>query len=441
MKKPNIVVVITHDTGRFIGPYDRGVMTPHLEKIALDGFVFDQAFTTAPQCSPSRASFLTGLYPHEHGLIGLTHLGFSLNQRGLSRTLPRILNDAGYQTYLFGFQHEAWHSKDLGYQHIVKTTQAPKDFARFVTPNVVSFLQSKPQQPFYVMVGFEETHRPYDQVDTPLDDIRVPSYLPDNAIFRRDMANLFEQVRRVDQSVGMIYRTLQEQQLLDDTLFVFTTDHGISAFGAKGTLRDPGIEIALVMRGYMFRGGMRTKELVSNIDFYTTILELCGVSIPQGTQGKSLIPLAYHPHQPIRDKIFSELSYHVIYDPQRGVRTKTRKYIRSYEKRPFHPPADVDPSAVKDWLKGRGAFEMQRDPEMLFDITRDPNEEHNLIMVPAYQKDGMNMKEDLQNWMKSTDDPMVSGRIAPPEGAVVQPEDSYAPLGDHHTQLPKDKKS
>src|SRR3954451_2970295 len=99
---PNVVIAITHDTGRHLGAYGRRVITPNLDRLAAEGVLFEQAFCAAPQCSPSRASLLTGLVPHKHGLIGLTHRGFSMRADALQRTLPRLLSVAGYQTHLFG---------------------------------------------------------------------------------------------------------------------------------------------------------------------------------------------------------------------------------------------------------------------------------------------------------------------------------------------------
>ena len=116
---PNVVIVITHDTGRHLGAYGRAVATPNLDRLADEGVLFEQAFCTAPQCSPSRASLLTGLVPHRHGLIGLAHRGFRLQPAALRRTLPRLLGGAGYRTHLFGFQHEAADPRDLGYQQVV----------------------------------------------------------------------------------------------------------------------------------------------------------------------------------------------------------------------------------------------------------------------------------------------------------------------------------
>jgi arylsulfatase A-like enzyme len=428
--RPNIVMVITHDTGRHIGPYRRGVETPYLEQLAEKGVVFDQAYATAPQCSPSRASFLTGLYPHETGMIGLAHIGFALNTEASQRTLPRLLAKGGYTTHLYGFQHEAVNPTDLGYQHVItaKRKGAPKEFAQAVTPEVIKFLESDPTTPFYLMIGFQETHRPFPETNTPLEHIQVPPYLPDTPLFRRDIANLNEQVKSVDEAVGAIYHALERTDVVENTVFIFTTDHGISEFGAKGTLRDPGIEISLVMIGpYGLSGGRRIGALVSNLDVYATILDFGGIHPLHGTRGSSLLPLLANKVDQVRDTIFAELTYHVAYDPQRAIRTQTTKYIKSFEPRPIQLAVHVDASAVKDYFRDRGVFEMPRDPEMLFNLQIDPHERNNLAHKMTMQENLELFRSELQAWMQSTHDPLAQGPVPPPPHAKLKDLSDYDP--------------
>ena len=114
---PNILIVITHDTGRHLGCYGAGVETPNLDRMAGEGVQFRQCFCTASQCSPSRASMLTGMAPHSHGVVGLTQSGFRINPD--VKTLPALLVQAGYRTNLFGLQHESPDASLLGYQSVV----------------------------------------------------------------------------------------------------------------------------------------------------------------------------------------------------------------------------------------------------------------------------------------------------------------------------------
>ena len=426
MKKdetPNILVVITHDTGRHLGCYGRNVETPNLNKLADEGVIFTNIFCTAPQCSPSRASLLTGKYPHSHGLTGLAHRGFHLNIN--QPLLPALLTHAGYSTYLFGFQHESSNPHSLGYQKVFK---AKSNSCLHVTPLVLDFLAEKPKKPFFMMVGFSETHRPFPEYDGPVDDIEGFPYLPDIEDVRRDIASLNILVRRVDEKVGEILRAVEDAGLRDDTLVVFTTDHGVAFPGAKATLYDPGVEISMLMRGPGgFEGGKRIDALLSNLDFAPTILDLCGIPIPTKMQGKSMLPLIRGEVDKLHEWIFVEQTYHAAYDPLRGVRTERFKYIRSFEKRPFWFPPNVDGGLSKEVARRLGYFNRPRPSEMLFDLHADPIERKNLVDDPNYAETLERMRTILKNWMRRTADPLLKGYVPPPPGAVVTPPDSYTP--------------
>ncbi|MCC7368664.1 MAG: sulfatase [Chloroflexi bacterium] len=433
---PNVLVVITHDTGRHLGPYGQRVSTPHLDRLAAEGVLFEQAFCAAPQCSPSRASLLTGLVPHRHGLIGLAHRGFGLAPTVLRRTLPRLLAEAGYRTHLFGFQHEAADPYALGYQQVVQppSTGARPHLCRDVAPAAADFLARGPTEPFFAMVGFEETHRPFEGTTTPLTDVVVPPYLPDTPVVRRDVADLNGAVRAVDGAVGLLLAALDRSGLAERTLVVFTTDHGIAFPGAKGTLRDPGIEIGLIVRGPGgvlggFRGGRRLPGLVSNVDLFPTLLEVCGVDPPAGTDGVSLLPMARGRTAAVRAEVFAELTYHTAYDPMRAIRTERYAYIRSFAERPLHLPAHVDASPTKELLRERGFFEERRPAEQLFDLQRDPGQGVDLAPAPSAQDVRHDLAARLHRWMQATDDPLLAGDVPAPGGAILTPADAYGPEG------------
>ncbi|MFN8636811.1 MAG: sulfatase [Chloroflexota bacterium] len=429
---PNVVVVITHDTGRHLGAYGRGAVTPHLDRLAAEGVLFERAFCAAPQCSPSRASLLTGLVPHRHGLIGLAHRGFGLHPSALQRTLPRLLGAAGYRTHLYGFQHEAADPHTLSYQHVVQppSSGARPHLCRDVAPAAADFLARGPAEPFFMMVGFEETHRPFDPTDTPLDDVEVPAYLPDTPVVRRDVADLEGAVREVDGAVGRLLAALDRSGLADRTLFLLTTDHGIAFPGAKSTLFDPGLEVGTIARGPGgFDGGRRLPGLVSNVDLWPTILELCGVTPPPDSDGVSLLPMVAGRVRDVRQELFAELTYHTAYDPMRAVRTARHKYVRSFADRPLHLPAHVDASPTKELLRERGYFEARRPLEQLFDLADDPLEQTNLAASSDAATVLSALRERLAHWMQVTGDPLLAGTVHPPAGAIVTPADSYEPEG------------
>jgi N-sulfoglucosamine sulfohydrolase len=421
----NFLIIITHDTGRHLGCYSAGVKTPNLDRLASEGVQFRQCFCTAAQCSPSRASLLTGMVPHSHGLIGLTHRGFRLNAD--VKTLPALLAQAGYRTNLFGFQHESPDASSLGYQNAIRAERGGHSCLA-VTPLVLDYLASKPEQPFFTMVGFSETHRKYPKSEGLLDDIKPLPYLPDEPEVRRDIADLNVAVRRVDDSIGEVLDALQRNGLAEDTLLIYTTDHGIAFPGAKATLFDPGLEIAMIARGPGgFTSGQRIDAMISNMDILPTLLELTDQPVPNGVQGKSLFPLVRGETDRLYEQLFPELTYHAAYDPMRGVRTDRYKYIRSYEERPFSFPPNVDGGLTKELLKNRGYFDRRRPPEMLYDLAVDPFEQRNVIGDPGYAGVLNDLRARLDRWMRDTNDPLLKGYVPPHPAARVTPADSFEP--------------
>jgi N-sulfoglucosamine sulfohydrolase len=154
--RPNILYLHSHDTGRYIQPFGHEIPTPNLQKLTDQGILFRQAFDAAPTCSPSRASLLTGECPHNNGMLGLAHRGFSLYD--YNKHILHTLRPAGYRSTLIGVQHIAKDPSVIGYDEIIKTQGA---HAAVVAPAAVKFLQSAPKQPFFLAVGFQETHRVY----------------------------------------------------------------------------------------------------------------------------------------------------------------------------------------------------------------------------------------------------------------------------------------
>ena len=154
----NILYLHSHDTGRYIEPFGHEIPTPNLQKLAGEGILFRKAFDAAPTCSPSRASLLTGQCPHSNGMLGLAHRGFSLND--YSHHILHTLRPRGYRSSLIGIQHIARDPKMIGYDEIVPTNGT---HVETVAPPAVRFLREKPKTPFFLSVGFFETHREFHQ--------------------------------------------------------------------------------------------------------------------------------------------------------------------------------------------------------------------------------------------------------------------------------------
>ncbi|SET00355.1 Arylsulfatase A [Oceanobacillus limi] len=416
MDKPNILMIISHDTGRHIGSYGHNVETPELNDLAENGVQFNNYFCSQPQCSPSRGSILTGMYGHNHGMLGLAHMGHSMKKD--METIPSEMSKAGYDTWLFGFFHESIDGEldgsKLGYEHVV---EVPGNAAKKVTDKVETFLKerasSSDQTPFYASVGFEETHRPFDDFEpVPLESVEVPDYLPDTPKVREDLAYFYGSVKELDKAVGRIKKSLEENGLAENTLLIYTTDHGIAFPRAKGTLLDAGLETALIMRlpKGMKNNGRVQDELLCNIDLMPTLLELAGGKVPDGIDGTSFLPLLREESYKERESFFCELTWHDRYHPMRGIRTNKYKYIRNFEDGPkVYLPYDIHESLSGQDV--REEYYVSNSKEELYDLEQDPLEQKNLANNEEYQEIVSNLRLKVEQWMRETKDPLLEGPV------------------------------
>lgn len=420
MPQPNIVYLHSHDTGRYVQPYGHQIPTPNIQRLADQGLLFRSAFAAASTCSGSRASLLTGRWPHVNGMTGLAHRGWSLLDYGQHVVHP--LREAGYWSALIGEQHLSVDPGLLGYDHVIDigTTKVHS-----IAPAALQLIRSRPPEPFFLSIGFFETHREFFEPSSVRDALygAPPAHLPDTPVTRADMAAFKASARSLDQGVGAVLHALDEAGLADDTLVVLTTDHGLPFPGAKATLTDRGLGVMLIVRGPGgFHGGHVTDALVSHVDLYPTFLDVAGAQVPSELPGRSLLPLARRDVDSVRDELFAEITYHVAYDPQRAIRTSRHKLIRYYGDRLEAVLPNVDDSPSKDLLVEAGWGDQKRPAVELFDLIFDPGELRNLAEDPAYADVREELERRLQAWMEDTDDPLLDGPVVPPPGAwIVDP--------------------
>lgn len=421
----NILYIHSHDTGRYVQPYGRAVGTPNIQRLAEQGILFRQAFCAAPTCSPSRAALLTGQSAHSSGMIGLAHRGFRL--KDYRRLLSFTLADAGFHTALVGVQHVATDRSILGYRELLK---APSAGAADVVPEAARFLRQGPPQPFFLDVGFFETHREFP-TPGPEDDPRycLPApTVPDTPDTRRDMAAFRASARALDRGVGAVLQALDETGLAQNTLVICTTDHGIAFPGMKCNLTDHGIGVMLIMRGPGgFVGGRVCDAMVSHIDLYPTVCELLGMEPPPWLEGRSLLPIVRGEADEVNEEVYAEVTYHAAYEPQRAVRTHRWKYIRRFGDRqtPVLPNCDDSPS--KDVWLNHGWAQRRIEQEQLYDLVFDPGEVRNLADDPTYCDVLADMRSRLQRWMERTEDPLLLGHVPAPSGAEVNDPNGVSP--------------
>jgi arylsulfatase A-like enzyme len=427
--RPNILYLHSHDTGRFVQPYGHQVPTPNIQRLADQGMLFREAYCAAPTCSGSRASLLTGQWTHSNGMTGLAHRGWTLND--YSQHIVHTLRDAGYWSALIGEQHLSVDPETLGYDRVVDIDAT---HVETVAPAAVALLRERPPQPFFLSVGFFETHREYFPATSIRDSLYSlpPGNLPDTPEVRQDMASYKASARSLDQGVGAVLNALDEHDIADDTLVLLTTDHGLAFPGAKATLTDRGIGVLLIMRGPGgFHGGRVSEALVSQIDLFPTICELVGIDPPDFVQGRSIVPVMRKEVAEVNDAIFAEMTYHAAYEPQRAIRTKRWKYVRRFGDRELPVLANIDDGPTKDLFIAEGWAERPLPREALYDLLFDPSESHNLVGEPAHAGVLAELSGRLEAWMLDTGDALLSGDVEPPPGAVVNEQDAISASDPH----------
>ncbi len=412
--RPNIVVILLDDV-RYDDVIDHPFANlPNLARLAREGASFQRVFTSAPLCSPSRAIFMTGQYAFRNGIVDNAERS---EQSHRIVTFPRLLHDAGYRTGFFGKWHMS-HDDDSprpGFDRWVSfegqgvyfdpalnidgvSSKATGYMTDLLTDQAVSFIVGAPKdQPFLVYVAQKAVHpeiypnnvrtfppapgderayagstphhdpawrapttgkpaleRPYDHSDP-----RSPAGgLPDSVIMDR-----LRMLRAVDRSLGRLIATLEARGILDQTVFVVTSDQGFfyGEFGLAQERRlsyDPSTHIPLVVRyPALIRAGSTPTALVSNADLAPTLLEMGGAAVPSNLDGRSLLPVLSGRASSVRSELlveyFSDKEFpRVAGMGYKAVRTERYKYIRYDELRGMDELYDLiaDPSELTNLL-------------------------------------------------------------------------------------------
>jgi N-sulfoglucosamine sulfohydrolase len=434
--RPNVLVITCHDLGRHLGCYGVPTLrTPNLDALAAQGVRFARAYCAAPQCSPSRAALYTGRHPHANGVLGLTHASFGFDLHPEERHLAQVLREAGYATALVGADHETRHVDDavtaarLGFDHLARPRRGD-DIAAAALAHLERFAAG--EQPFYLQLGFNEPHRlehpdptvepdymgfrgGYVEPDEAL-GVTVPPWLRDTPAGRAELAELQGAVHYVDRAIGRVLDRLADLGLADQTLVVYTPDHGLALPRAKCSLYGPGLEVALLVRypAGGWAGGRVQPELVSNVDVFPTVLEAVGLAVPASVQGRSFAPLLDgRPYRP-RDCVFGEMTFHDYYDPRRCVRTATHHLIVNFTAAPaFMNPSQSWRPRTDPLVPPKPALAYHPVVE-LYDLVADPHERVDLADDPACAAVRADLLARLHAWMRETGDPLLAGAVTPP---------------------------
>jgi len=418
--RPNVVWIVVDDMSANFSCYgEKLIQTPHVDRLAKEGTRFSRAFVTAPVCSPSRSALVTGMYQTS---IGAHH---HRSGRGTEKIhlpegvvpVPALFKAAGYWTSLGGprVQGNALAKSDYNFEWQRADLYDGNDWAG-----------RKAGQPFFAQVmlhggknregaAWATTAKNALGTLTSPDDVTLPPYYPRDPLLLRDWAAYLDAVRFTDKQVGDVIKRLEDEKLLDSTVVVFLTDHGISHARGKQFLYDEGTHVPLVLRGPGVAADRVRDDLVEHIDVAATSLALAGIPVPKAMQGRDVLAKGYQP----RDAVFAardrcdETVEHL-----RSVRTERFKYVRNYlPERPHLQPnryKDNKPIVQKlrelheagklDPLAERLLFAPKREAEELYDLAADPFETRNLAADPAHKATLEEMRRRLAAWEKETND-------------------------------------
>jgi len=457
--RPNILLVLSDDHGApYLGCYgDKVIRTPNLDRFAAAGMRFDRAYTTCPQCVPSRASIMTGRSP-----IAIQMTRFSAPLPAEVVTWPEVLRAQGYYT---GICRRYYHldgpgaldpvSKAVFEKHGLKTFDKRVDFlrqggGRETTAAVMNeFFDGLPKaKPFFLWVGFNDPHRPYDKdaIPKPHDpgQLVLPPHFPDLPSLREDLARYYDEIGRLDGEFAAVLGVLEKRGLAENTIVIFMGDNGGALLRGKGTLYELGCHVPLLVRwpGAVKPGA--SAELISGEDLAPTFLEAAGAPVPQSMTGRSFLKLLRGEPFEGRKYVFTQRSAHgtalptntASFDLGRAVTTKTHRLIyNALWQLPYWP---VDFSGQPFWkemqaLHAAGKlgpeferlyFSPQRPMFELFDLQNDPCELRNLIGKPEAAAVERELKGALQEWMILERDylPLPMADRAPANRKNGQPE-------------------
>jgi arylsulfatase A-like enzyme len=439
---PNVIFILVDDMRwdqlSFNGhPF---VQTPNIDRIGQEGVTFTNAFVCTPLCSPSRASFLTGQYPHKHRIINNDRNGLSFISHKLV-TFPQLLRRAGYKTAFIG----KWHmgdddSRRPGFDHwisfraqgifidpVVNTNGQREQYTGYMTDLLnqwsVDFLSEKHDKPFLLYLSHKAVHAPFIPADRhknqytdhsylppasdiddrkgkpainrklpPVDVLQIPGATPEPGEPRYGRGTAKNDIyldhhrclSSVDDGIGMLFNVLEQNGELDNTLIIFASDNGF-LFGEHGLFMnkrvpyEESLRIPMLMRyPKLIKPGSKSEQMVLNIDIAPTLYELAGVKAPIPIHGKSLVPVWEDPSLELRSDFLAE-----YYIEKITPLYATWQAVRSDQWKYIRYPE----------LSGM---------DELYDLEKDPGEMKNLFRSPKHQSSVRQMQTNLKQLLEES---------------------------------------
>ena len=433
----NVLLIVSEDNGPELGCYgDPYARTPNLDKLAAEGVRFENAFVPYSVCSPSRACFLTGLYPHQNGQIGLATHKFAMYDAE-TPNFASLFKAAGYKTGLIGKLHVNPESAfPFDFRAIPGANFNRKFSIQHYANEARKFFDETGEAPWFLSVNFPDAHLPFlkhanGHPESPLTagDVKPMSWVGfDTPRLREQVANYYNCLERLDIGVGLLLGQLEESGAADRTIVFYIGDHGAQFPRGKGTVYEGGLRVPMIVRWPgIAKLGLVRNELVSTIDIFPTALKATNIEAPQNLTGRDLTPLlqgydvskwrkylfglttgafpgACYVQLSIRDE-----QYKLISNPRpKTVNHEARTYLDE-----THPNFVVSGALVNERMNAarhvQQAWNRWLSPPRyeLYDLKNDPNEWTDLSNDPGYAAVRDRLVKALTGFQKQTNDPFL----------------------------------
>jgi len=437
--KPNIILFVADDHGTdALGCYGNQVIeTPNLDKLASDGVRFTNAYCTSASCAASRSVILSGMFGHATGSYGHVHDYHHFSTYDHVKSLPVLLEEAGYETARIGKYHLApekvYHFNQVleaDPRSTVEMTEACKEVLNSEKPFFLYFCTDDPHRgapfqsdPWYLPNNFGNKAEGYPGVETKKyepEEVIVPEFLPDTKECREELAEYYKSVNRIDQGFGKLMAMLEASGKAENTIVIYISDNGIAMPGGKTTVYEPGIKLPCIIKNpKQGAKGIVNDAMISWVDLTPTILDWAEVKTEIGFHGRSFKNILGNENPQGWDEIYASHTFHEItmYYPMRVVRSKNYKLIFNIAYRLEYPFAS-DLWAASTWqsvYRTDGEFYGQRKvkdylhhPEFeLYDLEKDSGETTNLATDKNYAAVLQEMKSKMKSFQKTTRDPWL----------------------------------
>lgn len=445
-ERPNILWLVTEDMGPYIAAFgDSTIQTPNLSRLASEGVIYPNLYSTSGVCAPSRAAIATGMYPSS---IGANHMrtNSNMDQTGLKAyeaVPPSEVKMISEWLRMNGYYCTNNYKTDYQFKAPVTAWDESSPYAHW--------RNREENQPFFSIFNFTETHEsglfePYGfrhietrhyragdrnykwdkdrmtEKETPVHldkntKFPIPPYLPNTEVVRNDMWKLYNNISEMDKQVGAVLKQLEEDGLLENTIIIFYGDHGGPLPRQKRLIYDSGLNTPMIIRfPNKKQAGNKDEQLVSFIDFAPTLLSLVGIPAPNYMQGQAFLGK----HQAKKERTYIHAAadrFDGITDVIRAVRDEQFKYIRNYRpEQGYYLPVKYRERipTMQELLRLRKEgklnavqaqwFRENKPKEELYDCKADPHELNNLANNPAYRKELERLRAEMNRWIEDIGD-------------------------------------